>query len=212
MKIRIFIFLLLLILTGGCSREPEIKNIDSTGKNIICFGNSLTFGTGAKRSNSYPAILGRRLDIPVINAGVKGDKSKDGLMRIEEDVLNKEPLMVIIEFGGNDYLASVDKNETLKNIEKMVDLIQDKGAMVVLLEVKAGIWSDTYLKGFKKIAKEKKALLIPDILGGIMFKSEYMSDYIHPNDKGYKIMAERILREIEPLLRLNKERRDKLNK
>ena len=67
-------FIIFSIILSGCAK-PEIKNLGATGKNIICFGDSITFGYGASNGEDYPAYLKKLTSIPVINAGVDGDTS-----------------------------------------------------------------------------------------------------------------------------------------
>ncbi|MCM8771369.1 MAG: GDSL-type esterase/lipase family protein [Candidatus Omnitrophica bacterium] len=186
----------------GCGQR--IANLDSRGVNIICFGNSITQGQGANPGHDYPALLSQKLDLPVINAGVSGDTTRDALARVQKDVLEKNPRLVIVEFGGNDFLQGLPKEETLSNIERIVGLIQQQGAIVVLAQVRAGLWQDEYLAGFRRIARQRKALLVPNILGGILFNPDLKSDQIHPNDAGYALIAEKIYRAIKPLLEHHK--------
>ena len=91
---------------SGCA-ENKIKNIDSHGGNIICFGDSITFGYGAEKGEDFPRALSKMLDIPVINSGLDGDDTISALKRLENDVLDRDPLLVVIEFGGNDFLRKV---------------------------------------------------------------------------------------------------------
>ena len=193
------IFFCLLLLIGGCA--AKIANIGSKGENIICFGNSITKGEGSTAGNDYPALLSRKLDLPVINAGVNADTTREALARIERDVLEKNPRLVIVEFASNDFLRGISKQETFGNLESIVSMIQQKGAMVVLAEVRVEYFQDDYVKAFQRLAGKRQALLIPNILGGILFNPELKSsDQIHPNDKGYDAIAERIYKAIKPLL------------
>ena len=137
----------------------------------------------------------------VINAGVAGDKTRDALKRAEKDVLRYNPRMVIVEFSGNDFLQGIPPEETFENLDAIVDAIQKNGAMAVLVEVRAGYFGDQYISGFRKIAKKRNALLIQDILKGILTDPSLKSDNIHPNDTGYQLMADRIYKKISPLLR-----------
>ena len=93
-KINIILVIALLgysvIALLGCAKR-EIKNIDSKGKNIICFGDSITFGYGVNPEESYPAALSKMTDIPVINAGIDGDTSVEAVRRIDSDILDREP-------------------------------------------------------------------------------------------------------------------------
>ena len=93
-----YVIFLLFFISLGCVRY-EIKNIDSQGRQIICFGNSITAGSGVSKQAAYPYFLSELLGISVINAGRGGEVSSDGLRRLDEDVLSHQPRLVIIEFG-----------------------------------------------------------------------------------------------------------------
>jgi lysophospholipase L1-like esterase len=97
-------------------------------------------------------------------------------------------------------LQGIPEKQTLKNLDDIVEKIHDAGAIVVLVEIRTSLWKDKYLSGFKKIAQRRGTVLINDILKGIITNSRLKTDYLHPNDDGYKIMALRILKVIRPLL------------
>ena len=198
---KILTFILVLpILLIGCSKAPEVKNLDSRGGSIICLGDSLTSGVGAEPGQDYPSLLSGYLNRKVINAGVSGDTTRDALKRIKKDVMEQNPQMVIIILGGNDFLQKLPKEETFQNLEKIVDLVQSGGAAVTLAEVKTGLLNNPYLSGFRNLARQKKTLLIPNILKGIVGNPDLMSDTIHPNARGYAVMAKRIYETIKPYL------------
>lgn len=193
------ILIIFLAQFWGC--EPKMANLDSKGKDIICFGDSITKGEGSTEGNDFPSLLSQKLNMPVINAGVSGDTTQDALDRINQDVLQRDPRMVIVEFSGNDFLHGVPKKVTFDNLDEVVVRILRKKAMVVLVEVAAGNFGDDYYQGFQEIADRRGALLIPNIMKGIFANSSLKSDEIHPNDAGYRIIADRIYNEINPLLR-----------
>ena len=193
--------LIVSVLLTGCSRAPEVKNLDSRGTNIICLGDSLTEGVGAEPDRDYPSILSGYLGRKVINAGVSGNTAGDALKRIKKDVLEQDPKMVIVLLGGNDFLQKIPMEKTFQDLEKIVDLIQQRGAAVVLVEVKTALWGDPYLAGFKNLAKQKETLLISDIFRGFIVRPDLMSDKYHPNAKGYAIFAKRIYEGIKPYLK-----------
>jgi acyl-CoA thioesterase-1 len=191
-----------LIALCGCAKR-EIKNINSKGKNIVCFGDSITFGYGAEPAADYPSALARMTGIPVINAGIDGDTSTEALKRIESDVLDREPLLVIVEFGGNDFLRKIPQEVTLNNMRQMIDEIQVYGAMVAVTDISTGILLKQYRSPFYNLAREKGAIFIPHILSGIITNPRLKSDFIHPNSDGYNIIAQRIYRVITPYLNQN---------
>lgn len=195
-------YALLVTVFIGCAKR-EIKNIDSKGTNIICFGDSITFGYGVEPGEDYTSALAKLMPIPVINMGIDGDTSTEALKRLESDVLGREPLLVIIEFGGNDFLRKIDKEVTLNNVKEMIEKIQAKGAMVAIVDISAGMFLAEYRAAFSKLAREKKAIFIPSILRGIITNPHLKSDFIHPNAEGYKIVAQRIYCSIIPYLNRN---------
>ena len=193
------VFVLCIFVLTACERY--IANRDSKGKNIICFGDSITQGAGAQIGEDFPSLLSKKLDYPVLNAGRAGETTRDALKRLERDVLEHNPRMVIVEFGANDFLKKIPEEETFKNLDEIVLAIQKQGAMVVLAEVKIGLFFDEYYGGFKRIAQKRKALLIADIMRGIFTNPQLKSDGLHPNAEGYKIIAERIGKAVTPLLK-----------
>lgn len=197
-----FLAFIASVALTGCAKR-EIKNIDSNGKNIICFGNSITFGYGANPGEDYPAALSKMITIPVINAGIDGDTTIEALKRIDSDVLEREPLLVIIEFGGNDFLRKIPMDETLRNIEEIIKKIYSKGAMVAVADVSAGMIMSSYRKEFKRLSKKYNTIFIPKLFSDILTNPTLKSDSIHPNAEGYKLIAQKIHRAITPYLDRN---------
>lgn len=191
--------LALAVLLSGCVKQ-KIRNIGAKGKNIICFGDSITFGYGVSPEDAYPLVMSKMTTIPVINAGIDGDTTIEALQRIDSDVLEREPILVIVEFCGNDFLRKVPMETTLKNIGIMVDKIQNKGAMVALADVSAGMFLAEYRGAFQRLAKEKGAIFIPSLLSGIITNPSMKSDFLHPNAAGYRIVAKKIYRCVNPYL------------
>lgn len=191
-----------VIALWGCAKK-YIANIDSRGANIICFGDSITFGYGANPGEDYPSALSKMVNIPVINAGIDGDTSTEALKRINSDVLDRDPLLVIIEFGGNDFLRKIPLEETIKRIETMIIKIQNRSAMTAIADMHVGIVMGDYGREFKRLAKKYNALFIPNLLKGIIANPRLKSDFIHPNADGYKLIAQRIYRTILPYLEQN---------
>lgn len=199
--IAVFVCLLALILVS-CARR-QIKNIDTKGSSIICFGDSITFGHGVNPVEDYPSALAHMIDLQVINAGIDSDTSADGLKRLDADVLEKDPRLVIIEFGGNDFIKGLPMEETAANIRAMADRIQAKGAMVAIFDVSSGMIMGNYRSVLRDIALEKQAIFIPGPLKGILTNPKLKSDFIHPNATGYKMVAHRVYRTIRPYLNEN---------
>ena len=175
-----------LLTACGQTEQPALR-----GQNIICFGDSLTYGTGAPRNKSYPAQLSDLIGQPVINAGIPGDTTARALQRLNRDVLSHSPRIVLITLGGNDLKNGVPSNTAFQNLNEIVKAVQAEGALVVLGGIKMLFWDRGYDEEYEKLAEETGAILIPNILNGLIGNVELMSDTIHPNEAGYEIMARR---------------------
>lgn len=191
---------LLLLSILGCSAQPAIANLDSRGSAILCFGDSLTQGVGASPGHDYPSFLAKALGRDVINAGVAGETTRDALRRLDHEVLSRDPKLVIVEFGGNDFLQHIPQEEIFANLDTMVRRIQDHGAMVVVVGIQAGLFGDATRQDYRKVARARRAAFVPNILEGIMYEPQLKSDELHPNDAGYEKIAERIAKVVAPLL------------
>jgi lysophospholipase L1-like esterase len=167
-----------------------IVGVDSRGDSIVCFGDSLTFGTGADKQNSYPGQLSKMLDIPVINKGVPGDTTARALERMDE-VLKFNPKVVIITLGGNDLKNGVAKEQVFGNLELMIKRFQQAGAAVVLGGIDIPFWGRGFGDAYEELARSTGSILVPNVYEGILGQRELMSDPIHPNGAGYTVMAKR---------------------
>ncbi|MBI4707357.1 MAG: arylesterase [Candidatus Omnitrophica bacterium] len=197
-----FIKLLVIVLLVYCVvalisfKKPEIKNKNNQGKDIICFGDSITFGYGVSAKENYPTALSKMVTYLVVNSGIDADTSVEALGRLDSDVLSRQPFLVIIEFCGNDFLRKIPIEITEKNIREMTRQIQQSGAMVAIVDISAGMFLKDYRRMFRKIAYEEGAIFVPAVLNGIITNPSMKSDFLHPNGSGYKIVAERVYKAI----------------
>ena len=188
---------------SGCGKNMSIVNYPNEGGNIICFGDSLTRGQSAGKGNEYPAVLAGMVKRHVINAGVDGHTTGNGLSRIDRDVLAKDPYMVIIEFGANDVFQDKPEDITMLNMELIVEKVQTAGAISVIYNIGDGGGDakyDIYSRQMKELARETGSVYIGNLLKGIRNKPELTTDQIHPNAEGYKIVADRVYRGIRDYL------------
>ncbi|MFT6619514.1 MAG: lysophospholipase L1-like esterase [Limisphaerales bacterium] len=195
---------ILLLLIGGWfflwgSAPKEYRNLppSNTGP-WVCFGDSLTAGYGAERGRDYPTLFAQKLGTKVVNLGVSGDTTANGIGRIEA-ALKLKPRVVMLCLGGNDTLRQIPRVQTFVNLATMIDRFHAAGSFVVLIGVRsASILRDKNAEHFEKLAAEKKVFYIPNILDGVIFSPELMSDKIHPNSAGYEKIALRFEEELKP--------------
>ncbi len=188
--------LLFFFLTSGM----DVQKVTQKGP-VIFFGDSLTVGYGAAAEQDFPSLVTKKLNITsAINAGVSGNTTQDALNRLQKDVLDLKPSLVIVEFSGNDFLQNVPAAKTMSNLEEIAQKIHVTGSALVMIEFRFPFSTQTYTDGFTKIAKTYKAAIVWNVLDEITNKKNLMYDNIHPNAAGYKIMADRIAKTIKPLL------------
>ena len=194
-KLSVVLSLFLMFAFVSCTKN-EFPNLQKT---IVCFGNSLTEGKGANPGGTYPDFLQKMTNIHVVNLGVSGNTSVQGLLRIDE-VINQKAFLILVEFGANDFFKKVPMAETKQAIETIIDKLQATGATVVLVATEDTQLPDLY-NTLKKISKDKKTKFIDGMLNDIWDNRALFSDNLHPNSDGYKIVAEKIYKEIIPIIK-----------
>ncbi len=177
----------------SCSKNNQIQ-INS----IVCFGDSLTHGYGSSEGNTYPYFLQQLTNLPVINKGINGNTSKNGLNRID-DILQFKNSLIIVEFGANDFFQQIPISETKKNIEIIVDKLKQNNNIVALVSVEDRQLNQLH-NMLKTLAKEKNVLFINGILNEFWDNRNLFSDEVHPNSNGYKLVADKIYKNIKHLL------------
>ncbi|MBI5816868.1 MAG: arylesterase [Candidatus Yonathbacteria bacterium] len=168
-----------------------IKNYPSSGETIIAFGDSLVEGVGSTQGNDFVSLLSARINTPIINLGHPGDTTAEAFARIDI-VLSKNPKVVMVLLGGNDFLKRVPKHEMLSNLEQIITAIQSKGAVAILLGVRGGLITDSYESDLKSLAQKMGSAYVPNVLKGLIGDPKYMDDSVHPNNAGYAIIADHV--------------------
>lgn len=185
---------LLVLATAlpGCGRDvPRLPPLGGDAI-VLAFGDSLTYGTGAEASRSYPAALERMIGRKVTSAGVPGEVSARGLARLPGVLDQVRPQLLILCHGGNDLLRKLDEAALAGNLRAMVRLARDRGIPVVLVAVpKPGLFPSAH-PIYTNVAKELGLPIEEDALVEILTDNELKSDPIHPNARGYERLAARV--------------------
>lgn len=177
------------ILLAGCSKSAQLPLLPSDAT-ILAFGDSLTAGTGAGERESYPAILSNLAGRNVINAGVPGEVSSNGVQRLPELLDREHPALLILCHGGNDLLARQSHQMIADNLRAMIRMAKERGVPVLLVAVPS---PDLSLKPpplYADLAKEFAIPIEAKALPRILARSSLKSDHIHPNAAGYRMFAE----------------------
>lgn len=195
-------YVLWLICSLGCDGDSfnNVRNLGSTREAIVCLGDSLTEGVGANPGEDYPSVMSRELAFPVANLGRRGDTTAQALARLPE-VLERNPRLVIVLLGGNDFLRQVPRSETRRNLAEVVRRLQAHGSMVVIAGMRLGLFTDEFSPIYEETAKHLGAYYIPQVMRGILSDPQLRSDPIHPNAAGYRLLGQRIADKLKPLLR-----------
>jgi acyl-CoA thioesterase-1 len=191
--------------------QPPATTINDHRPLIVCFGDSLTAGHGTGSGESYPDYLQTDLDAKgyhyhVLNEGISGNTTKDGVERVDTIVAMK-PAVVVVEFGGNDGLRGLRIEDSRANLDKILATLKTSGAKVVL----AGItlppdYGPDYIQQFNQtytlLAKKYNVPLLPFLLQGVFGVDGMMQrDNTHATADGNKIVAKNVLPLVQPLLK-----------
>ena len=191
MKTRIptIAILLAMLWLAGCGKGPQVAPLGNNDV-VLAFGDSLTFGTGATPAESYPAQLQSLIGRKVVNAGVPGEISGDGLRRLPEVLDEVQPTLLILCHGGNDFLRKLGEAAAAENVRAMIRLAKQKGIGVVLIATPKPGLSLTPPDFYAEIAKEFAIPFNDDTLKTILRDNALKSDLIHPNARGYVRVAQ----------------------
>ncbi len=204
MKKYAYIFVAILALVTIAffvfSGERTIRNYPSSGTEIVAFGDSLVQGVGATEGNDFVSLLSKKIGRPIVNLGRSGDTTAQGLARLNE-LDAYRPQVVILLLGGNDHLRKVPPEETFANLGRIIEHIEAKGAIVLLLGIRGSLLGDQFEEDFEELRDRYETAYVSDVLSGLIARGEYMSDPIHPNDLGYAKIAERVYPALAAVLR-----------
>lgn len=183
-----FVLVLVFILRPGTSNlQREQLKQDAV---VLAFGDSLTYGYGSV-AQAYPTQLETLIGRRVVNAGISGEVSSNGLRRLPKLLEMYEPSLVILCHGGNDILRRSSKERLKANLISMIQLVRESGATVLLVGVPGfGMLGLSTVPLYEEVAVEQDVLYEGAVLEKIENEASLKSDRIHPNALGYGLMAE----------------------
>lgn len=198
----------LLLLLGNLSGAQ----VAFSKPRILVVGDSLTEGYNVPPQSSYPALLQAKLrsggfaQATVVNAGTSGATSAFGVRTLKFQLKHQVPDFLILALGANDGLRGVAVHETKKNLSEAISLAQSKGVKVILAGMLAPPnygrkFPQEFRDIFPELAKKHKVKLIPFLLDGVAGEPELnLADGIHPNEKGYQIVAENVYKVVKGVI------------
>ena len=198
-----FVAILSIMFTQGASAAET--------KAILVFGDSLSDGFMLKRSEAYPALLAKKLQaaglkFQVTNASASGGTTQGGLERLPPHLKHRIDIF-ILELGINDAFRGLSVDEIESNLQQIIDRVKARNpnVRVVIAGMQLPSYAgDDYVSAFGKmfaeLAANNRAALVPYLLEGVAGDPTLnLSDGIHPNAAGQKILAENVWRVLEPI-------------
>ena len=196
--------------TPAAAAAPARPQAADSRPAIVVFGDSISAGFGLDAGQSFPDLLQKDLDARgvkyrVVNMGVSGDTTQDGLARISV-ALAERPKIVLLELGANDGLRGIPSSVMQANLAQMIEAFQSAGAQVVL----AGMtlppnYGPEFIKRFDAVyaglAEKYHVTLIPFLMAGVGGHQDMMQrDGLHPNAAGARRVEELVMKTLAPLV------------
>lgn len=186
----------LLLLAASCGSPDAAPALSPLppGATVLCFGDSLTHGSGAggfdpRPGASYPEALARETGLAVVRAGVPGETTDRGLARLPGVLAAERPALVVLEHGGNDFLRGLPEAQTEANLTAMVRACREAHAQVLLLGVPRPGLRLALHPVYPRVAAATGAPLDGDLLPTLLADGNIKSDMLHFNVAGYAKLA-----------------------
>src|SRR5256712_2458140 len=200
----------LVVMSCSVAYAPLVR---AEPKTILVFGDSLSDGFMLKRSQAYPALLAKKLraaglNFQVINASASGGTTEGGLERLSPHLKHRIDIFVL-ELGINDAFRGLSIDQIQHNLQQIIDNVKghNPNVRVVIAGMQLPNYAaDDYVSAFGKmfaeLAAKNNAALVPYLLQGVAGDpSLNLSDSIHPNAAGQKVLAENVWRVLESIAR-----------
>lgn len=200
----LFVVLLFLFLL----MQPQ--SVNAADPTILFLGDSLTAGFEVEYDNSFPALLGKRLsvkytNIKIINGGISGSTTSSALSRLKWHIKSK-PDILVLALGINDGLRGIPPALIKANLDKVIKTAIDHKIKVLLIGMLAPPnYGEHYTHQFQMLyqdlANSYKLPFYPFLLDGVVGNASLnLPDGVHPNAKGYAIIADKLYSHILQLL------------
>jgi acyl-CoA thioesterase-1 len=216
------VFCLLVVMASACSRPvpdvgeertaaaraaspaPEVRS------KVVVLGDSLTAGLGLVPTESFPAVLQRKIDddklaFEVVNAGVSGDTSAGGLRRLDWS-LQDGARVLVLALGANDGLRGLPVRDMKQNLATIIERAQAKGAVVILAGMEAPPnygreYATAFRQAYRDLSTKYNVRLVPFLLDRVAGQPGLnQADGIHPNVRGAQIVADTVWAVLKPEL------------
>ena len=186
------LILISFFVLSACSQPKRLNELPAAGV-ILSFGDSLTYGTGADKGHSYPDALAKLTQRKVINSGIPGELSIEGLARLPKLLQEHQPNVLLICHGGNDLLRKKDPEKLKQNLISMIQIGWQYKAEVVIIGVPEVKLFGGLHPVYQQVAEELNIPIESEALSKLLKNNKYKSDYVHLNNAGYQQLAQNLM-------------------
>ena len=179
------------LMLAACGEQPRLAPLPQDAV-VLAFGDSLTHGTGAGEDESYPAQLESLIGRRVVRAGVPGEVTAQALARLPAILDEHAPRLLLLCIGGNDFLRRLGNRQAEENLRAMLRLARDRGVEVLLIGTPEPGFPVRPPPFYQALAEEFSVPYEPGIIAEVLKDASLKADPIHPNARGYRVIAERI--------------------
>jgi lysophospholipase L1-like esterase len=185
------LLLTLALVVAACGERPKLERLPTSAV-VLAFGDSLTFGTGANETESYPAQLESLIGRRVVRSGVPGEVTAQALERLPAALDEHAPRLLLLCIGGNDFLRRLGNAQAERNVRAMVQLAKRRGVSVLLIGTPELGLLPSPPAFYAAVAKDLGVPYEDSVITEVLKDASLKSDPIHPNARGYRLIAERV--------------------
>jgi len=196
MSVLRLLLVLAVAVSAACGDKTRLSRLPDDAV-VLAFGDSLTHGTGAAESESYPAQLEKLIGRRVVRAGVPGEVTAQALARLPGALDEHAPRLLLLCIGGNDFLRRLGNAQAEANVREMVKLARGRGVEVLLIGTPEPGFSVTPPAFYAGIAKQFALPYEASVIGEVLRDASLKSDPIHPNARGYGVVAGRVAEQLK---------------
>lgn len=193
--------------TALMSRPALAQNGGQSGPRVLCFGDSLTAGYGLRRGEGLVPRLSDWLQAAgrpaqLIDAGLSGDTTYGGRVRMPVSLRRHQPDAVIVELGGNDMLRRWQPAQAEENLDAILTSAGQGGRPLLLVGIHAPAgdadWRRAWAGIWPRLAERHGALLLQDLYAPLARipaaeRAPYLlRDGVHPSAQGVRVLVDHL--------------------
>ena len=196
MSTRLAAVVIFAFIVSACGERAKLARLPDNGV-VLAFGDSLTFGTGANEAESYPAQLEGLIGRRVVRAGVPGEVTAQALERLPAVLDEYSPRLLLLCIGGNDFLQRLGNAQAERNVRAMVQMAKGRGIEVFLIGTPELALLPSPPAFYATVAKDFAIPYESGVITEVLKDTSLKSDPIHPNARGYRVIAERLAEKLK---------------